>query len=256
MNEQLLENFSKKLNGGGVFGPFIQSTEPALAEAAGWAGFDFVIIDMEHGPVTLENAQNFVRAAQVAGTLPIIRVPNLSEVEICHALDIGAAGVQVPQITTAAEAEITVKAAKYYPQGMRGVCPFVRAAHYSTLPMDKYFALANKALVIVQLEGKEAIENMDAIFSVPGIDIVFIGPFDLSQSLGIPGNVTHPTVVAEMEKIVAKAKEKNIAVGSFTVTRDAAKVWKKAGVQYLSYFTDLGIYREACSDLCNFYKGL
>ncbi len=256
MNEKLLENFNRKLRSGGVFGPFIQSSDAAFTEAAGWSGFDYVILDMEHGPTSLQEMQHHVRAAQVAGMLPIIRVHTLSEIEICHALDIGAGGVQIPQITKASEAELAVKAAKYHPQGMRGVCPFVRAAHYGALAMPEYFPGANKTLVVIQLEGKEAIKNMDEIFSVPGIDIAFIGPFDLSQSLGLTGQVTHPAVIAEMQKIVAKAKEKNLAVGSFTVSRDMVKVWKDAGVQYLSYSTDYGIYQAVCADLCAYYKGL
>lgn len=256
MNETLIRNFLGKLHNGGVFGPFIQSSEAAFVEAAGWSGFDFVILDMEHGPTSLQEIQHQIRAAQVAGTLPIVRIPCLSEAEICHVLDIGAAGVQIPQVTRASEAELAVRAAKYHPRGMRGVCPFVRAAHYSAMSMEEYIPKANNSLVVIQLEGKEAIRNIDEIFSVPGIDIAFIGPFDLSQSLGVTGQVSHPAVIAEMEKIVAKAKEKNLAVGSFTVTREAVKIWKEAGVQYLSYSTDFGIYQEACADLCAFYKGL
>lgn len=247
---KIIQEFKRKLiDGEAVFGPFMKTSDAAFVEIAGHAGFDFVILDMEHAPFTYANLQNLVMAAELSGTLPIIRAQNSSDIFISKALDIGALGVQVPHITNAAEAESCISAAKFYPAGQRGMDPFVRAASYSSVPRDKYFSQANETLVILQLEGKEAIDNLDEIMNVDGIDILFIGPYDLSQSMGVPGQVNHPSVIGHMESIVNQAKERGIVVGTFTDTLDSARMWKDAGIQYISYGLDVLIFTDACKDL-------
>lgn len=249
MNDEMIKQFSKKLQTGAVFGPFMKTGDPAFVEAAGYGGCDFAVLDMEHGPVSLQEMQNNIRAAQVSGLLPIIRVSALSETAISQALDIGAGGVQVPQISTAAQARLAVKAAKFYPCGDRGVCRFVRAAHYSTMDKVKYFIEANRALMVIQIEGQEAVDNLDEILSVDGIDIIFIGPYDLSQSMGLPGQVTNPKVIEQMKKIVEHARKYRKIVGTFTDSPEMMKLWLDAGVQYISYSVDVGIFAKACADL-------
>lgn len=245
MNTELIEQFRESMKNGPVIGPFMKTCDPAFVEAAGYAGMNFVILDMEHGPVDIENMQNNIRAAQLAGVFPIVRVSGPEY--ISKALDIGAAGIQVPQISTMEEAQNVIKEAKFYPGGERGICRFVRAAHYSTMAREQYFAEADKALVILQVEGQEAIENLDTIMDVEGIDILFIGPYDLSQSLGVPGQTTHPKVIRQMQKIVRAAKERGILVGTFTDNDETLRMWNDAGVQYLSYSVDVGIFADACT---------
>lgn len=249
MNEKLLDDFRCKIAKEPVFGPFMKTGDPAFVEAAGYAGCDFAILDREHGPSDLAMLQNHIRAAQLAGMLPIVRVRSLSETEISGALDIGAAGVQIPQVCSAAQAREAVRAARFYPQGERGVCRFVRAAHYSVLDRKEYFERANRVIVVIQVEGKEAVVQLDEILDVEGIDILFIGPYDLSQSLGVPGQTMHPLVIDAMEKITYKAAKKGITVGAFTDSRETLKLWMNAGVKYLSYSVDVGIFSEACSRL-------
>lgn len=245
--EKLLKQFKDKLfNGDSVIGPFMKTGDPAFVEAAGYAGFDFAILDTEHGPVNMENMQNNIRAALVAGILPIIRVQDSSESSIGKALDIGALGIQVPQVEDAVQAEAVVQRAKFYPAGERGVCRFVRAAKYSSLDRNKYFQEANETLVILQLEGVKALENIDAIMEVDEVDVLFIGPYDLSQSLGVPGEISNPKVIEKMQYIVDKAKNKNIVVGTFVDESEAIRKWKNAGVQYISYSVDVGIFVDAC----------
>jgi len=245
--EKLLKQFKDKLfNGDSVIGPFMKTGDPAFVEAAGYAGFDFAILDTEHGPVNMENMQNNIRAALVAGILPIIRVQDSSESSIGKALDIGALGIQVPQVEDAVQAEAVVQRAKFYPLGERGVCRFVRAAKYSSLDRNKYFQEANETLVILQLEGVKALENIEAIMEVDEVDVLFIGPYDLSQSLGVPGEISNPKVIEKMQYIVDKAKNKNIVVGTFVDESEAIRKWKNAGVQYISYSVDVGIFVDAC----------
>lgn len=185
---KILENFRNKLeNNDCVYGIFMKTGDPMFVEAASLGGFDYVILDTEHGPVSIENQQNNIRAAEARGAVPIIRLKDSGENTIGKALDIGAYGIQVPQINSAADAEKIVKFAKFYPYGMRGVCRFVRAADYSAMDRYEYFENSKNILIILQLEGVKAIENLDEILEVEGVDILFIGPYDLSQSLGIPG---------------------------------------------------------------------
>ena len=245
MNTELIEHFREQMRHGPVIGPFMKTCDPAFVEAAGYAGMNFVILDTEHGPISIENMQNNIRAAQLAGVFPIVRVGNLEN--ISKALDIGAAGIQVPQVSSKEEAMEVIREAKFYPGGERGVCRFVRAAHYSTMARERYFAEADKALVILQLEGQEAIDNLDEIMEVEGIDVLFIGPYDLSQSLGVPGQTTHPEVIRQMRSIVKAAKERGLLVGTFTDSAETLKMWSDAGVQYLSYSVDVGIFADACA---------
>jgi len=257
MNTEKIIQFREKLKQGKfVFGPFMKTLDPAFVEAAGWAGMDFAILDMEHGPISIESMQNNIRAAQTSGILPIVRVSSITEEAIGKALDIGAAGVEIPQITCAKEAKEAVRLARFYPQGERGMCRFVRAARYSATPSEKYLKNANEIIIIAQLEGTEAIKNLDEIMEVEGIDILFVGPYDLSQSLGLPGQTTHPKVIKAMKSIINKAQEQGIIVGTFTDSDETVKMWSEVGVQYLSYSVDVGIFYEECKKLVNNFKTL
>ncbi len=250
MSKNLIKTFEDKLRDDEhVTGLFMKTCDPAFVEAAGYGGFDFAILDQEHGPVSTENLQNLVRAAEIAGILPIVRVQDSYEVNIAKALDVGALGVQIPQIQNAQEAESVVKAARFHPHGERGVCRFVRAANYSGSDKTDYFESAADNLIIAQVEGQEALNNIDSILQVNGIDVIFIGPYDLSQSLGIPGDVSNPKVVEQIEIIHEKASENDVRVGTFTDTIADLQRWKKVGVQYLAHSVDVGIFLDACSDI-------
>lgn len=247
---ELTERFKKKLSDGQpVFGPFMKSTDPAFIEVAGYTGFDFVIIDQEHGPIGFTELQNNIRAALLANVFPVVRAADTTEASISKPLDLGALGIQIPQVTNSDMARHCIKAARFFPKGERGVCRFVRAAKYSSTPREEYFRKANEAFVIIQLEGKEAILDIDNILKVEGIDIIFIGPYDLSQSLEVPGQISHPKVIEAMNTIVTKARSLGIVVGTFTDTPQMAEMWRKAGVQYISYSVDVGIFTDACSNL-------
>jgi len=247
MEGKLREKLEK---GQPVIGSFLKITDPAVVEIMGRAGFDFAIIDMEHGPITVESAQNMIRAAEVVGISPIIRVSENDPVAILRSLDIGAEGVEVPQIRNAEDAEVMASAARYFPMGERGVCRYVRAASYSSMESSKYFEMANKRTVTIgHLEGSEAVKNVEEIMSVDGLDILFIGPYDLSQSVGVPGQVTHPEVLRQMEKVIKAASAKGKMVGTFADDVSAAKRWLNAGVMYVAISVDVGIFYNACRDM-------
>jgi 4-hydroxy-2-oxoheptanedioate aldolase len=249
---RLHENFrNKKLS----FGPFSKCSDPAIIECIGLAGFDFVIIDLEHSPNSFETAQNLVRSAMIHGITPVIRVSENNESLISKALDIGAQGVQVPQINCETDARLVVEASKFAPLGNRGVCRYVRAAGYSSKNKHQYFEESNNnTLIIIQIEGKKGLENIDSILQVEGIDIIFIGPYDLSQSMGVPGQTNHPKVLEAMKMVTEKASHHNKIVGTFIETPADLKIWKDLGLLYLSYKVDVGIFYDACYSLYNKLK--
>ncbi len=169
-------------------------------------------------------------------------------------LDIGAGGVQVPQVSCKSDALMVIKQTKFSPIGERGVCRFVRAANYSAMDRFDYFRTANDNIIILQIEGQTGIDNLDEIIEVEGIDVIFIGPYDLSQSLGIVGDIDNPLVEQKMLEIIKKCDEKNIAVGTFTDTIDNAKKWKRLGVKYIAHSVDVGIFYDAVKNLVSKIK--
>ena len=246
-----INNLKKAIKEGKtVFGPFLKFTDPAAVEIMGFAGFDFVIIDEEHGPISTQSAQNMIRAAESVNITPVIRVSSNDEALILRALDIGAQGIEIPQINKKSDAIQAVKSVKYSPQGERGVCRYVRAANYSSMDKFKYFKSANEeTMIIAHIEGVEGIKNLDEILSVYGIDVIFIGPYDLSQSLGIPGEVNHPLVIEKMKEVILKCKQSKVAVGTFADDIKTAKLWVLLGVQYMSFSVDVGILYETSKNI-------
>ncbi len=216
-----------------LLGTFIQIPSPAIVELAGYAGFDFVIIDLEHGPFGIETATDMVRAANVSNTSPVIRVSKNDPFLIGQALDIGAEGIMIPQITNHDAAVNAIQSTKYGPEGIRGTCPCVRAAKYTGMDAS-YFKKANEDVVtIVLLEGKEAIENISEIVTIPDIDIIMMGVWDLSSSLGIPGQVESPLVLEKIEIIMKEAQAKGIALGSLWLEIAEAKKLADLGIKFL-----------------------
>ncbi len=236
-------------------GIFCKTTAPEFIECVGHAGFDFCILDQEHSPVGYETLQNLIRAAEVSGVLPVVRTGDAREGSIGTPLDLGAAGVQVPQVVSIKSASEVVRAARFAPLGQRGVCRFVRAARFSAMERTAYFSAANEALVILQLEGTH-LAAYEEIAGLPGVDILFIGPYDLSQKLGLPGEIEHPRVLEEIGKIIAIARAGGKTVGVFADTVAQAARWVALGCQYIAYSVDTGIFYKACRETVQALKGL
>ena len=247
--ESSAQRFRRLISQRTVLGTFSKSQDPAFIEIIGQAGFDFVVLDLEHGPNTVLSLQNLIRAAEVTNLFPIVRVKEDTPSLISEVLDVGAGGIQVPQISRREEAEEVLQAARFIPLGMRGVCRFVRAADYSSLDRYEYFARANTTVIVMQLEGVSAVENLQDILSVPGWDIAFIGPYDLSQSLGVTGQVDDPRVTQMMKTVVDECVKRNMVVGTFVDTLEEAGKWIAAGVKYLCYSVDVGLFTEKCHEV-------
>ena len=198
-----------------VFGSMITFPSAPVVEMLGFLGYDWVLIDNEHGSITVDLAEDLIRAAEYAGAAPIVRpVGNRPEI-IAPFLDRGAWGVQVPHVNTPAEARAAVSAVKYYPEGERGLFSRGRPAEYGFAgSTPDYVAAANRnTLVCLMLEEVEAIENIPELVQVPGVDVYFIGAGDLSQSMGYPGQQTHPEVQALVEKGVRQIVAAGVTAG-------------------------------------------
>lgn len=206
---------------------------PQVSEAIGVAGMDFVIFDQEHGPLTAETSLAMAAAAQVGGTEPIVRVRTNAEHEIQRALDIGSAGVMIPQVETQADAKAAVNAARFAPLGERGLSQYVRAGEYAG--MNEYTKRQNEeTTLIVQIEGKRGVENVQEIVAVEGIDVIFLGPYDISSSLGIPGQVHDSEVRELMAEVCDVAANSETIVGTFADDTEMAQQWIEAGAQFVA----------------------
>ena len=257
MNEQSSPgNLRDRLHKGEVvFGVFCKTTSPEMIECLGYAGFDFCILDHEHGPIGMETTQNLVRAAEMSGICPIVRAGEINETGISHPLDVGVAGVQVPQVNSLEDAKRVIELARFAPRGKRGVCRFVRAARYSDMNRQEYFATANESIIILQLEGS-AISAYRDVVKLEDVDVFFIGPYDISQTLGLTGQIDAPEVQAKVHEIIGIVKDAGKAAGVFADTPEQAQRWIDAGCQYIAYSVDYGIFVDACKALNKELNGL
>lgn len=226
-----------------VFGSFFKVASPTIAELYGLAGFDFLIVDAEHGCLTHGEIENLIRTCERAGMSSVIRTPDAQEANILHVLDSGASGIQVPSLKNAEDVREVIRKAKYWPLGERGSARACRAAGYGTVPDFEQRANA-ETLVSVHVENKEMVEDIEALCAIPELDVLFIGPGDLSASLGHPGNAGHPDVIAAIDRVIeVAAGRKHIG----TVVGSAAQLdsYVARGVHYIAWLSDLGLMRGA-----------
>jgi 4-hydroxy-2-oxoheptanedioate aldolase len=205
----------KLADGKPVFGVMLTFPAAPVVEMLGYMGFDWILLDNEHGSITVDTAEDVIRAAELTGIAPIVRpVANRPEM-IAPFLDRGAWGVQVPHVNTRREAEAAVAACKYFPDGERGSFSRGRPAQYGMSgPTSEYFAKANaETLVCLMLEETVAVDNIAEIVKVKGVDVLFIGSGDLSQSMGFPGQQSRPEVLKVMEKGVKVIRDAGVAAG-------------------------------------------
>ncbi len=236
-------------------GTYVQTTDTAIAEVLAAAGFDFIVIDGEHAPISIETVKQLIVAAKGAGIVPFVRVRRCEPDLIMSPLDAGANGVQIPQISNGKDAEKAVESAKYHPDGQRGSNPYVRANRYGADNYVSYMQRANSnTLIIVQVEGIEGISNLDHILEVPGIDVIWLGPYDLSQSMGVPGQVSHPSVLSKMKSVLKKSASRGIVGGTFADGIDAARRWVDLGVQLIAVSYETKMLFEKASEIVDGVK--
>jgi 4-hydroxy-2-oxoheptanedioate aldolase len=229
-----------------VVGPFVQLATAASVEIAALAGFDLVAIDLEHGPFGIDVAEQMVRAADARGIAAFVRVLANRPELIAGALEAGAAGVLVPHVDSLEDARAAVDAARFHPAGQRGLGPTARSASYGAHSGRAYFDRANQSTIVgLMVEGGSAHDELDAFLELEGVDLIMVAPYDLSQSLGVPGEVDHPRVLAAIEDICARVLASGKQAGTFTVDPAAGAEWIRRGVGLLGLDTDVGMLMGA-----------
>jgi len=223
-------------NGALLIGALVTIPSTDVADIMSQVGFDYLWIDAEHGPADFVHVQMMVQAA--GGRCPcLVRVPENKEVWIKKALDTGCHGVVVPQIKSAAEAREAVEWCLYPPAGQRSVG--ITRAHDYGMSFQDYVGTANEELVIVlQIEHAQGVQNIESIVNVPGIDAILVGPFDLSGSLNLLGQITHPQVQAAIEEVRRHCQAARVPTGIFTVDAPSARSWVEKGFSLIALSTD------------------
>jgi 4-hydroxy-2-oxoheptanedioate aldolase len=182
--------------------------DPQIVELIGLAGFDAAFIDMEHTTFDLHDVQLAVMAAERVGITPIVRTPGFDPAFILRLLDMGVQGVQVPHVSSPETAREAVKAVRYPPLGDRGMAAGSRAADYGSIPLVEHMAQSNQEIILAcMIEDMEAVERIDEIAAVDGVDLLAVGPSDLSRSLGVSGHPDHPRLVAAIDRVREAVKK-------------------------------------------------
>ncbi len=218
-----------------VFGCFVRYPDATLIDVLGYQGWDFLVFDAEHGTIEPRDCEHMVRAAELHGVTPIVRVTTNAPPVILRFMDTGAHGLHVPWVNSLDETTAAVRSVKYHPLGTRGLAG-VRAADYGQAgSFQEYTQRANaETLVVIHIETAEAIEQLPRMVAVEAVDVFFIGPTDLAHSFGVPGQPQHPVVQAAMQRVVDTVVGSHAALGIMVSTLEAAREWRARGAQYIT----------------------
>ena len=229
-----------KDNNTSLIGCWITLAHPAIAEIMAKAGFDWLAIDMEHSVITIREAEELIRVIDLAGVVPLVRLTSNNPDQIKRIMDAGAHGIIVPMVNSAKDAINAVEAIKYPPMGKRGI-GLARAQGYGK-QFQEYFDWEKAgSTVIVQIEHIDAVNCLEEIFTVEGVDGYIIGPYDLSGSMGIPGQFEHPDFLSAMEKIQLVADKMNMTGGIHVIEAepDQLKQRVEEGFRFIAYSLDV-----------------
>jgi 2-keto-3-deoxy-L-rhamnonate aldolase RhmA len=250
LKEAHLDTFKDRLKRGQLLvGTMVSEVRnPNLAYLLAVAGFDFFIIDNEHGAYSPETISNMIAASRGAGIAAIVRIPEIQRANILKPLDSGATGLLVPVVETAEQVKEVIRHAKYPPVGRRGAA--LRRAHslYRRIEAGPYLQQANEDTVIaIQIENPGALENMEKIASVKGVDALFVGPFDLSVNMGLPGQISHPSLQEAIERVVEVGRKHKLATGIQLFDATSFKPWIERGMRFISYSGDIPLLADAAA---------
>jgi 4-hydroxy-2-oxoheptanedioate aldolase len=250
-------SFKTKIRAGKpVIGTWNTLGSPLISEVLARAGFDFLIIDFEHGPFDIGNVHQYVNACQQYDCSPIVRVPSNSDWISLQALDQGAHGIMVPGVENRDEALSIVSSAKYFPKGTRGFTPFSKAGGFTNNNINMYTEKANAFTVTcIIIESMNGINQLDEILDVEDLDIIYFGAYDLSQDLGVPGEVRNKKVVSVIESAVNKVVSAGKCAGGFVPqSKDDVKWLLDMGIKFITYNVDSDILYRPVNDVVKWFK--
>lgn len=225
-----------------TIGSWITLGHPSIAEIMANAGFDWLVVDLEHSVIPIDVAGDLIRVIDLCGVAPLVRLTSNNPDQIKRVMDAGAHGIVVPMVNSAEEARRAVAAVHYAPQGGRGV-GLARAQGYGVRFQEYLVWQKESPVVIVQIEHQDAVDNLEAILTVPGVDGLIIGPYDLSCSMGIPGQFDHPDFMAAMERIRMTAIRLGSPAGLHIVEPDQERLKQSLheGYRFIAYSVDIRI---------------
>lgn len=254
----LNEKFKNKLNHGEkVFGTFVKINNTAIVEMLGQKGFDFIIIDREHSVFTDIDIEKMIMAGDTCGLPVMVRTPGDSSEHILHALDSGAYGVQVPNLKNIEQIKEVVNNVKYYPAGSRGLSFAQRAAGYGFHGGKEYIEASNKNSVIsIHIENREMAERIEEVCKIPQVDILFVGPADLSQSMGKPGQTDDTEVVNLIKNVFSTAIQNDKKIGIYVGSEEALKKYADWGATYFAWKSDVLMFAEEIKSSDQIFRNL
>lgn len=233
-----------------VLGSWAVIPSPITADIIASTEIDFLIIDQEHGPISFETAQQMAIACESRGVSPIMRVGGVNEADILKALDIGMHGIQIPNIQNSSDVNRVIAYSKYPPVGNRGFSPFTRAGDYTMENAQHLTQYANEHTILaINIEGKDAINKIDEILTIPELDVIFIGTFDLSKSLGIPGQVEHPDVMQLLDDLTQKINAAGKYAGTITTKPEHIPYYLEKGLKYIVHLVDCEMLRSVYKNI-------
>jgi 2-dehydro-3-deoxyglucarate aldolase/4-hydroxy-2-oxoheptanedioate aldolase len=234
-------------SGGSVTGTFVvECRQPSIMQMLKNAGFDFVTIDNEHGAFSIETIADLSRTAVWLGLTPIVRIPENSYSHLCQTLDVGAQGLMVPRITHADQVRSIVRMIHYPPEGERGNAMERGLTQFRTGDVARALCdLEKEILLIIQIETRQALENLEEILSVKGVDAVLVGPNDLSISLGYPGHPDHPVVQESIQRIIQVCQAHRVTAGIHMGKIELAVYWASQGMRLVSTGSEVAFIQRA-----------
>lgn len=218
---------------------------PGIGPMLDACGLDFVMYDMEHGRCGITLLEQMIASCRGSGIVPMVRVPDLNFAPLSRVLDLGARGVMVPRVETRQQTEDIVQQLKYPPQGRRGVALGVAHDLYRAAGPEFFPQTNEETTVIIQFESVRAFENMESILSVPGVDVAWVGHYDLTLTMGIPGQFDHPRFLQAMDDLVAACRRHGVAPGFLPPSKESAVHWIGKGFRMLSLGSDVGVFLDA-----------
>ncbi len=238
------------LAGETVIGTMVQEVpNPSIAQILHAVGFDFFMIDMEHGAFSLESAAQILRVGRILDMCPLVRVRSPEYHLIAAPLDHGAMGIMLPRVESRGDVEALVEAMKYPPAGKRGCSSDAPHSEYRFGPLPEFLETNNDdTLVIAQIERKEAIDRIDDVLATPGVDVALVGAEDLSVSLGVPGETRSAQVIEAIDEVVAAAERHNVVSAIHLGSVDYLETWAAKGMRMLMYGSDLQFLMEASEE--------
>lgn len=249
----------KMLRGEKTLGTFHELGSASVVECIGYAGFDYVVIDSEHGPFDVETALTFIRSAKLVDLVPLVRVKDSNRNSILKMLDVGAMGLIIPNINSVEEVKDLVKYGKYYPVGERGVAPTAGSQFWqseaSQNGLENFFKIKNEeSLLLPQCETRACLDNIEEIAFIEGVDGIFVGPYDLSTALGRPGQFDNLEFSSAIGRIVKACKDANKFAFVFTGEETQVKEYYDKGFDSVAYNLDAIMLIQAMKNAVNNIK--